>query len=143
MAETLQMMSYLYNAFDDTERLVKNAESRLYGVDFDTMIGTGLSGALVIPVLARAMGKKFAIVRKLDKEASHSRNIFEGEIGQKWIFVDDFVASGRTRLHVREIIDDYVKRHNSWSSDKFHTQYVGTYTYEDDGERYQPTFTAA
>lgn len=142
MVESLRMPSYLFNAFDDTASLVRNAESRLYGVDFDTMIGTGLSGALVIPVLARAMGKKFAIVRK-PFDSAHSRNVFEGEIGHRWIFVDDFIASGATRARVRKAIEEYVNRYNTWNSDNFHTEYIGTYTYEDDNEHNQPTFTRA
>lgn len=135
---------YLKAAFvNDNEfaRYVAYAEIQLKSVDYDTMIGMGLSGALVVPRLARALGKKWAIVRKED--GAHSKNKIEGEIGNKWIFVDDQVDSGRTRRIAQERVESHVERQNSkivadnyWlrrqgrsENPEFSTTFVGTYTY--------------
>lgn len=87
--------SYLYVALGDPAELVYDAMKKLKDVEFDTMIGRGLSGALVVPLLARAMSKHFAIVRK-DNDGSHSESRIEGRLGSKWLFVDDLICSGTT-----------------------------------------------
>src|SRR6266498_3813511 len=95
---------YLEPAFAP-DRILLRAARELRGVDFDTMVGTGLSGTLVVPILARAMGKKFLIVRKGDDVHNHSpyRRVV-GTLGAKWLFVDDFVATGKTLRHVKDTI---------------------------------------
>jgi len=90
---------WLNEAFRDIDAVVNKARKALESVQYDTMVGTGLSGSLVIPVLAREFGKYFAIVRK--DEARHSDLEIEGQIGHKWIFVDDFIGSGATRGRVK------------------------------------------
>jgi adenine/guanine phosphoribosyltransferase-like PRPP-binding protein len=128
-------MSYFDTAFENSEKLISTAKRHLKGVDYDTMVGTGLSGSLVVPLLARALGKKFAIVRKNASESSHARTTYEGEIGQKWIFVDDFIASGSTRERVRETVQTAVNNNNRYAyheKDKFATTFVGSYLYQDD-----------
>src|SRR5258708_3313379 len=90
---------YFKEAFQDQAELIRKARIALEGVDYDTMIGTGLSGSLVIPVLAGALDKHFAIVRKEPSQHDSSRIV--GKIGHRWIFVDDFVSSGETRNKVK------------------------------------------
>jgi hypoxanthine phosphoribosyltransferase len=68
------------------------------------VVGTGLSGALVVPYLGRALSKYWLIVRK-NGDSSHSNFWAEGELGARWLFVDDQVETGKTRQHVREVID--------------------------------------
>jgi hypoxanthine phosphoribosyltransferase len=101
--------------------------------DFDTMVGTGLSGALVVPTLARATKKLFAIVRKDDDLLSHHETKVEGTIGERWIFVDDFVSSGATLRRVvqaiRRQVDGYNQRYGDATAGKHHIRYVGRYTY--------------
>lgn len=125
---------YLERAFEEPEQLEAAARERLAKVDFDTMIGRGLSGTLVIPWLARAMGKHWAIVRK-PGESSHSTRRVEGVIGQRWIFVDDFISSGQTRRETRAAIELHCTHH------AHQTAYVGTYSYQDhtsdDGGRFE------
>ena len=87
--------SYLYVALGDPAELVYDAMKKLKGVEFDTMVGRGLSGALVVPLLARAMSKHFAIVRK-PNDGSHSESRIEGRLGERWVFVDDLICSGNT-----------------------------------------------
>jgi orotate phosphoribosyltransferase-like protein len=93
---------WLNEAFRDMDGVVNKARETLENVDYDTMVGTGLSGSLVIPVLAREFGKYFAIVRK--GEQRHSTIEVEGQIGHKWIFVDDFISSGDTRNRVKNAV---------------------------------------
>lgn len=109
---------WLNEAFRDINGVVDKARETLEAVDYDTMVGTGLSGSLVIPVLAREFGKYFAIVRK--DESRHSDMDIEGQIGHKWIFVDDFIGSGRTRRTVKSSVVGVTGNPDL---------YVGTYLY--------------
>lgn len=86
---------YLDVALGDPAELVYGAMSELRGLQFDTMVGRGLSGSLVVPILARAMNKYFAIVRKTG-DGSHSARQIEGKLGKRWIFVDDLICTGDT-----------------------------------------------
>lgn len=86
---------YFNRAFGDPAPLITEAMDALRGVEFDTFVGTGLSGSLVAPLLARAMGRHFMIVRK-EGDGSHSGFKVEGTIGSRWIFVDDFICSATT-----------------------------------------------
>lgn len=93
--------SYLSNAFAEPGALIGPAQKALEGVEYDTMIGTGLSGALVVPLLARAFGKHWAIVRK-STEDCHSGQFIEGTIGHRWLFVDDLIDRGGT---LEQVVD--------------------------------------
>lgn len=115
--------SYFALAFDqEDDSLVEDARETLKGVDYDTMIGTGLSGSLVIPVLARALGKKFAIVRK--EHSPHDNSLVVGKLGHRWIFVDDFVSGGTTRRNVIRAVEKVAEDFNH------EMVYVGTYEYQ-------------
>lgn len=102
--------SYMEDAIFNLPRVIETAQEDLKDVDFDTMVGTGFSGGLVIPALALAMGKKFVLIRKETDDSHHGKGRLIGELGQRWIFVDDFVSSGRTRQRVIDKIDEVVKR---------------------------------
>lgn len=121
--------SYFSRAFNSnmdamTERL-GDILTEHDGPRADTFVGSGLSGALVVPTLARALGRHWAIVRKDD--GSHSSRRIEGEIGERWLFVDDFIEGGATLRRVR----DMVERHAPG------TEWVGSFEYEKDA--YRPT----
>lgn len=122
--------SYLHAAFEKPEIMVAKATKVLEGVDFDTMIGTGLSGALVVPLIARAMNKAFAIVRK-ENDSSHRERAIEGTIGDRWIFVDDFVSSGATLNRVKEHVKN-AQGGQPYGWDAFATEFAGTYQYARD-----------
>lgn len=128
-----ESIDYLHLPFSrDFDKKVEELANHLKerGVDFDTMVGTGLSGALVIPTLARKMGKFFFIVRK--DETTHSTKSGEGRIGRKWIFVDDLVYSGATHRRVRKAINA-IFEDNGTAQGRYHQwpkpQYVGILTY--------------
>lgn len=122
-----------------TQAMIDDAREHLGGVDFDTMVGTGLSGALVIPVLAHALGKHWLIVRK-DNDGSHSSVPVEGALGERWVFVDDFIATGATARRVRSKVlqlgpgGDYEGTY--WLPEGQESHYVGDYLYGD-GEYHQ------
>lgn len=69
-----------------------------------SMVGTGMSGALAIPLLAKEYGCPWAIVRK-ESDQRHSCSRIEGTIGQWWMFVDDLTSTGDTRERVRKEVD--------------------------------------
>lgn len=121
---------YMDDAVFDLNKVIETAKERLADVDFDTLVGTGFSGGIVIPALALAMGKKFVLIRKETDDSHHGRGRLLGDLGNKWIFVDDFVSSGRTRQRVI----DKVKEVDSG------TEYVGQYmyvSYSDEGPEFE------
>lgn len=119
--------SYLFAAFVETDVMVAEATRVLKNVDYDTMIGTGLSGGLVVPTLARIFGKRFALIRK-PGDSNHRERAIEGEVGDRWIFVDDFVSSGSTLNRVKQEIFE-AQKGQPYGWDAFTTAYVGTYQY--------------
>src|SRR6266542_2259815 len=110
----------------DLTEMVEAARPLLEKVDYDTMVGTGLSGALVVPFLSRAFGKYWAIVRK-PNDGSHSITQVEGQIEQRWIFVEDTVETERTRQRVQNVISEI----SPLCADK--TTFVGTFVYQSPG----------
>lgn len=127
---------YLEHAFASDEALATQAQRVIpEDVEYDTMIGRGMSGALIIPRLATLLGKAYAIVRK-DNDGSHSGNRVEGRIGSRWIFVDEFTRSGRTRKMTIEAVQSYADKWNQETyfrsyRKEIKTEYIGSYLYRD------------
>lgn len=124
--------SYFATALNDHDAILRDAREVLADVDYDTMIGRGLSGALVVPWLAQALGKSWAIVRK-DNDGSHSGSIYEGTIGNRWVFVDDFISSGATLRITAGKVEQAVRTFNEYRSRydlPHYTTLVGAYSYE-------------
>jgi len=122
---------YMDLAWQDPEYVVSRARKVLADVDFDTVVGTGLSGALVVPMIARALGKEFVLVQK-PKDGSHHHGSMVGRLGHHFVFVDDFVSSGATRERVltaiKEAIDGRWDYANGGSP--FVSEYVGDFVYQ-------------
>jgi adenine/guanine phosphoribosyltransferase-like PRPP-binding protein len=115
---------YFDHAFADLGSIERRArEAGLHKRKFDTFIGRGLSGALMAPVLGRMFDKHFAVVRK-PKDGSHSGSVLEGYLGQRWVFVDDFISTGATIAETHKIVHQYARarRHS--------IQFGGAYLYE-------------
>lgn len=114
------------------------AATQRANVTYDTLIGTGLSGALVVPYLAVNMKLHWAIVRK--NETHHSSNQVEGSIGRRWLFVDDFISTGSTYGRVRTEVAKAIESINRWrglnlrfnddDSNRFVTELVGCFMYQ-------------
>lgn len=115
---------YMDQAIFNLPEVIEAAQERLKDVDFDTMVGTGFSGSVVIPALALAMDKKFVLIRKETDDSHHGKGELLGELGDRWIFVDDFVASGRTRDRVISKIGKAIAHTSATSS------LIGQYMYQ-------------
>lgn len=118
---------YMTHVHEPDWKILSQAASFLEHVEYDTLIGTGLSGALVVPMIARDLGKHWAVVRK-PNDGSHSPDRAEGTIGERWVFVDDLVASGTTRNRVIDTVKAITGGR---------TQFVGSYLYNAGG-RFSP-----
>ncbi len=132
----------LYTDLDD---IVAEAVERLTDVDFDTIVGTGMSGSIVIPLLAKALNDRngteinFLLIRKEGVGAHTSSHV--GHLGARWIFVDDFIASGATYQRVRRAVDDIVDTANRYRNagwPQFTTTRVGAYLYAGYERRWLP-----
>lgn len=87
---------YLESALANLDAIVPYIKEGLTHFEgCDTIVGRGLSGALTVPYIARALGLRWAIARK-DGDGSHSSECIEGTIGRRWVFVDDLISSGNT-----------------------------------------------
>jgi hypoxanthine phosphoribosyltransferase len=124
--------TYFRDAFKHNSDLLDKAQENLKGVYFDTLIGTGLSGSLVVPIMAHFFEVDFAIVRK--EPSSHDNSIVVGNIGRKWIFVDDMISSGKTLERVKAVMSEltYVNWDvSTYPNLPYPTTYVGAYLYND------------
>ncbi|WP_280395528.1 phosphoribosyltransferase [Nocardia brasiliensis] len=107
----------------EPDKAISDARTVLKDVHFDTLVGTGLSGALMIPTLARALSVDFLLIRK-PNDGSHARSNCEGRLGEKWLFVDDLIDTGETLRRVyREVGEAATARGHA-------TGFVGAYLYE-------------
>lgn len=106
--------SYLTNAlhFDLVKKNVKGIVDRLklLGIEFDGIAFTGMSGALVAPLVADKMKKKLLMVRK-EGDGSHSSYNVEGHRDiKRYIVLDDLVCTGTS---IRNVVKGVLKmRHN-------------------------------
>jgi len=134
--------TYFGPAMESTEVLLRNAKRILVDVDFDTIVCTGASGMVFAPLLAHRMKKNLLIVRKDDDVNNHSgaRNRFVGTMGERWLFVDDFIDTGatldRVMGQIRKCADEwvyYVPKPGKfiWDTEtvRFTPEYVGSYLY--------------
>lgn len=135
MSERFQT-GYMDKALFNLDSVLRRAKKDLLDVDFDTLVGTGFSSGVVIPALALRMKKKFVLIRKDNDDSHHGSGRFLGEMGDRWIFVDDFISSGRTRDRVLGKVRDW-RGTERWNADysevipgePLKTEFVGQYMY--------------
>ncbi|QFG10438.1 phosphoribosyl transferase [Mycobacterium phage Anthony] len=107
----------------DPDLLEQTARLRIPAdLEYDTLVGTGLSGTIAVTELARRLGKKYLIVRK-PNDGSHSYLKVFGTLGRRWMFVDDLVGSGKTMSRCFDMVNNV--------SNRFSTEFVGTFLYSD------------
>lgn len=125
---------YFGSAFGSAEELCQNAERTLRGlnIDFDSMAAIGLSGHMVLPTLARHFGVPFLALRKMGTYTHDDYGIGKygrGEIGKRWILVDDFICSGETVRTAKRQIAAGIDYMNDNYGNNFSTTFAGTYCY--------------
>lgn len=117
----------LSHAHSSPEALIREAEQALSGVDYDTLVGVGFSGALVLPMLALGLGKHMLLVRKPgDTHRYHDDTGAEGNLGHRWLFVDDGMVTGGTLQHARDEVARLARQAGQV------TQFAGAYLYGHD-----------
>lgn len=100
-----QVSPYLWDAFEEIDSITEAVSEILTDIapNVDTLVGTGVSGALVVPYIGRILDVHWALVRK-PTEGSHSDLLVEGTIGECWVLVDDLIDTGETLRRVEEAI---------------------------------------
>lgn len=98
--------SYLHSALDRNKiDLTVNTLIHLIQenkFDFDAIAFTGMSGALIAPLVAQRLQKGLLMVRKTG-DGSHSGYIVEGGLDcTKFIIIDDLIMSGNTIRNLLE-----------------------------------------
>lgn len=99
----------------------------------DTLVGTGMSGSLIVPRLAERLGLFWGVVRK-PGVSSHagSSTKYEGQMGRRWAFVDDFISSGDTLFRVLDEVEDEFQNpfpgQYPWKTN-WHTEFAGALCY--------------
>lgn len=106
--------SYLHSALDpekvkttvkETIRMIKQSK-----IEFDSIAFRGMSGALIAPMVAMALGKPVSMVRKREHN-SHCGLMVEGcDDPATYIIVDDMISSGETmKLIVKAMGDRHTR----------------------------------
>lgn len=97
----------------DRQEYIRRCLEMLHEVrkDFDTIAISGMSGALVGPVVASRMRKGLLLVRKeVTTEKSHSHLQVEGTLSPRYVILDDFCSTGRTLERIRMKVEESVSR---------------------------------
>lgn len=101
---------YLKEAHGNLEDIAEAMVEATGSTRYDTLVGTGLSGALVVPGVARMLDKHWLIVRK-QGDSTHSHLELEGTLGNRWLFLDDLISTGTTYTRVKEVVGRYDRSH--------------------------------
>lgn len=96
-------------------RTLERTVAALRTRDFDAIAFCGMSGAVLAPSVAQALGKTLLLVRK-SSEVRHSSYTVEGDCGANtYVILDDLICTGETVRHIQRQIQT--------------AQCVGIYTY--------------
>ncbi len=98
------------------------------------LVGTGMSGSLVIPVLAQYMEIDYVILRR-ENDSSHSDSKWNGKMGDRLVIVDDFVESGRTLERLLRAISKEQAHMSLGTIFQFPVEVLGMLCYQDDDWR--------
>lgn len=135
MAKTHGHKNYFSDiALNRGEATIRRTTKALRDVDFDTFVVTGMSGAVFGGMIARSMKKNLFVIRK-DNDDSHDGNRPFGNIGAKWLFLDDFISTGDTFKFVHDAVTrrltepapEWVSSTQSYQGDGYGI--IGRYSY--------------
>ena len=118
--------SYTHYAIQFLGTNMSTAKRALEGFDFDMIVGPGLSGTLVAPRLAKILKVYWGIARKPTEESHRERMVEGTRMGQRWLFVDDFIATGATFQRVTRTMEEHCRARG------LETTLVGSYEYKTD-----------
>lgn len=118
--------SWLWTALSPGDRrgLIDIIKHALSFHHFDAIAFSGLSGALVAPILAMEMNKTLLCVRRKGEafdlgdvcdctRQSHSGRMVEGDkTARSYVIVDDFTSTGKTTTHIFDEIFSF----NPWAA---------------------------
>lgn len=122
----IETRSYM-NTVHNSQRLYENFK-RFAPSNADTVVGLGLSGVIAVTKLGEQFGLNTLAVRK-ENDGSHARNWGEGDLGKRWVFVDDLMSSGATFRRAYTAVSGILEEHNETS------EFLGAYFYESGGFR--------
>lgn len=86
-------------------QVVNYSVDSLRDVDFKTLVFRGFSGALVGPVVALELNKRWALIRK-PHDRTHSCSMIEGEVFGDYVIIDDFIETGDTIKAIHQAISE-------------------------------------
>jgi adenine/guanine phosphoribosyltransferase-like PRPP-binding protein len=88
--------------------IVKRCVEQLkpHAKEYDSIVCTGVSGMLVGPIVAYRLHKPLVVVRK-EGTPSHTSKLVEGQLGNRYVFLDDFVSIGTTLRRVHKTLTDH------------------------------------
>lgn len=95
--------TWMQHAFLPDEQITAQAQEHLADVQFDTLVGTGMSGCLIVPRLGPLLGVNWALMRDAGSR-THTGKAVEGVFGERWLFVDDFMETGETLRRVYQVM---------------------------------------
>jgi orotate phosphoribosyltransferase len=120
--------NYLENIFSNNKvfrKTIREIVKSLKQLNFDYLIGTGLSGSCVIPTVALRLNKLFAIVRKDLKH--HGYFEIEGlpreDKQLSYLILDDFISTGATVDRIFTKMQDSIVRKSDLC--------IGLFSYKD------------
>ena len=97
---SISPIGYCNNGFKSETRSKTVAEAIKTipkGLEFDAIAVRGISGTLIGAIVADRLSKDFIVVRKKEDGSSHSgEEATHGYPPNKYLIVDDFIASGYT-----------------------------------------------
>lgn len=103
--------AYMKTALKPKE-LKLRAKEALKGVQFDTIVGTGLSGILPLYLLGEQFKVYTLAVRKPNDSSHAGSQLLEGTLGNRWLFLDDFISTGDTFIRTHRTVEKYLYFNN-------------------------------
>lgn len=105
-----------------------------HAANVNGLVGTGMSGSLVIPLLAQYMEVDYVLLRR-ENDSSHSDSRWNGKMGDRLVIVDDFVESGKTLERLLRAISKEQVYMSMGRLYEFPVEVAGMLCYQDDAWR--------
>lgn len=109
LMKVCRIVIYHDNNFDDLPKVVNRVVRDLKPDKdkFDSIVVIGLSGIVVGTPVSLKLGKPIIIIRK-DRLDNHQKTLVVNgsRMGNRYLFLDDFVSTGKTVRKVRDTLSD-------------------------------------